>query len=89
MCFSNKSGVPLNSKDLDGKDILAFPLDRLRSNVRYGFVENYRQGMARIKKDQVWGFLNLCGEEVIPSQYEDAEPFNGGKRLSKNLIGSL
>lgn len=84
MCFNNKSGIALvNSKDLDGKDILAFPLDRLRSNVRYGFIENYRQGMARIKKDQVWGFLNLCGEEVIPSQYEDAEPFNGGKALVK------
>jgi hypothetical protein len=39
--------------------------------------------MARIKKDQVWGFVNLCGEEYIPAQYEDAEPFNLGKALVK------
>ncbi|MFY7829040.1 MAG: WG repeat-containing protein [Flectobacillus sp.] len=84
MCFNNKSGVALErTTDLDGKSIEAFPLDRLRSNVRYGFVENYREGMARIKKDQVWGFLNLCGEEYIPAQYEEAEPFNFGKALVK------
>ncbi|WP_026994041.1 WG repeat-containing protein [Flectobacillus major] len=83
-CFNNKSGVPLvKSTDLEGKNILAFPLDKLRSNVRYGFIENYKQGFARIKKDQVWGFLNLCGEEVIPSQYEQAEAFNNGKALVK------
>jgi hypothetical protein len=84
MCFNNKSGVPLErTTDLDGKSIEAFPLNKLRSNVRYGFVENYREGMARIKKDQVWGFVNLCGEEYIPAQYEDAEPFNLGKALVK------
>nr|MCU0471542.1 WG repeat-containing protein [Arcicella sp.] len=83
-CFNNKSGIGLlASKDLDGRDILAFPLDRLRNNVRYGFVENYKQGLARIKKDGVWGYINLCGDEVIACQYEKAETFNGGKALVK------
>jgi WG containing repeat len=83
-CFNNKSGVGLvQSKDLEGRDVLAFPLDRLRNNVRYGFVENYKQGFSRIKKDGVWGYLNLCGDEAIACQYEKAEPYNDGKALVK------
>jgi hypothetical protein len=86
-CLNNRSGESLvASRDLEGKDILAFPLNKLKSNVRYGFVENYKQGFARIKKDQVWGFLNLCGDEVITSQYDEAEAFNQGKALVKRLV---
>ncbi len=85
-CFNNKSGVSLSqSKDSDGRDILAFPLEKLRSNVRYGFVENYKQGFARIKKDGVWGFINLCGDETIACQFEKAENFNEGKALVKRV----
>lgn len=83
-CLNNRSGIGLvESKDMEGNKILAFPLDKLKNNVRYGFIENYKQGFSRIKKDQVWGFLNLCGDEVIPCQYEDAQPFNEGKALVK------
>ena len=85
-CFNNKSGVELaQSKDLDGRDILAFPLEKLRQNVRYGFVENYKQGFARIKKDGVFGFINLCGDETVPCQFEKAENFNEGKALVKRV----
>lgn len=85
-CFNNKSGVGLTqSKDLDGRDILAFPLEKLRSNVRYGHIENYKQGFARVKKDGVWGFLNLCGDEIIACQFEKAENFNEGKALVKRV----
>lgn len=85
-CLNNKSGIALiQSKDLEGKDILAFPLEKLRSNVRYGLVENYKQGFARIKKDGVFGFINLCGEEIIACQFEKAENFNEGKALVKRV----
>jgi hypothetical protein len=85
-CFNNKSGVGLiQSKDLDGRDILAFPLEKLRQNVRYGLVENYKQGFARIKKDGVYGFINLCGDEIIACQFEKAENFNEGKALVKRV----
>ena len=83
-CLNNKSGMGLvQSKDFEGREILAFPLDKLRNNVRYGFVENYKQGFSRIKKDGVWGYLNLCGEEAIACQYEKSEPYNDGKALVK------
>lgn len=73
-------------KDIDGENIVAYPVETLKSNTRYGMVDNFKQGFARIKKDQVYGFLNQCGEEVIPAQFEYAEPFNDGKALVKKFI---
>ncbi|MCU0468100.1 MAG: WG repeat-containing protein [Arcicella sp.] len=85
-CLSNKSdGKFIKMKDLDGEEIIGFPLESFKGNSRYGLVENYHQGFARIKKDQVFGFLNYCGDETIPCQYEKAEPFNDGKALVKKF----
>ncbi|MEA5460515.1 WG repeat-containing protein [Arcicella sp. LKC2W] len=85
-CFSNKNdGRFIKMKDLDGEEIIGFPLESFKGNSRYGLVENYHQGFARIKKDQVFGFLNYCGDETIPCQYEKAEPFNDGKALVKKF----
>jgi WG containing repeat len=81
---NNKDFVRL--KDTEGDEIVAFPIETLKSNTRYGLVDGYQQGFARIKKDQVYGFVNQCGEEVIPAQFEYAEPFNDGKALVKKFI---
>jgi hypothetical protein len=80
-----KEGQFARQKDLQGNEIVAFGLDPLRSNARYGFVENYNEGFARIKKDQVFGFLNYCGDEVVPCQYQNAQAFNNGRALVKKL----
>ena len=85
-CFSNKNdGRFIKMKDLDGEEIIGFPLESFKGNSRYGVVENYHQGFSRIKKDQVFGYLNYCGDEIIPCQYEKAEPFNDGKALVKKF----
>ncbi len=85
-CFSSKNeGQFIKMKDLDGEEIISFPLESFKGNSRYGLVENFHQGFARIKKDQVFGFLNYCGDETIPCQYEKAQPFNDGKALVKKF----
>jgi WG containing repeat len=85
-CLSSKNdGKFIKLKDLDGEEIIGYPLESFKGNSRYGLVENYHQGFARIKKDQVFGFLNYCGDEAIPCQYEKAEPFNDGKALVKKF----
>lgn len=85
-CFAEKEkGVFILSKDQDGNEIIAFPLDSLRKKSRYGLVDNYNEGFARIQKDQVYGFLNLCGDEAITCQYEKAEPFNNGMALVRRI----
>jgi WG containing repeat len=85
-CLVGKSyGSFVKTVDLEGNDIIAFRLDSLRSNARYSLVENYREGLSRIRKDQVYGFVNYCGEEVIPAQYEFADVFNSGKAVVKKV----
>lgn len=86
-CFTEKDkGSFILTKDDEGKAITGFALESLKGNPRYGLIDNYHQGYARIKKDMVFGFLNLCGEEVIPAQYDYAEPFNDGKALVKKFF---
>jgi WG containing repeat len=75
----------IEAKDQDGNYLISFPVDSLRKGTRFGTVDNYREGYARVRKDQVFGYLNLCGEESITSQYAKAEPFNGGRALVKRV----
>ncbi len=75
----------VNTQDKDGNEMMAFDLNAIRNSSRYGLVENYQEGFTRIRKDQVYGFLNMCGDEVITCQYERAEPFNMGKALVKRV----
>ncbi len=85
-CLVNKAdGIFIKSMDLDGNDIIAFRLDSLRKNSRYSLVENYREGLSRIRKDQVYGYIDYCGQEAIPAQYEYADAFNSGKALVKKV----
>ena len=83
--LDDQKNTLINTKDMDGNAIMAYELDALRKSSRYGLVENYREGFARIRKDQVFGYLNLCGDEVITCQYERAEPFNSGRALVKRV----
>lgn len=86
-CLAGKerAGSYVVSKDADGYDIICFPLDSLRTNSRYGTIDNYKEGFARIRKDQVYGYLNYCGDEFITCQYQLAESFNHGKALVKKV----
>ena len=79
------SGIYVKQKDLAGREIVAFALDELKNNARYGFYEPYSEGFARVTKDQVFGYLNYCGNEAISCQYETAQPFNNGKALVKKV----
>ncbi len=85
-CFATKEkGTVIATKDQQGNEIIGFNLDSLRKKSRYGLVDNYTEGYARIQKDQVFGFLNLCGEEAITCQYEKAEQFNYGMALVRRI----
>jgi WG containing repeat len=85
-CLAEAKDAPFaRQKDLSGSEIVAFQLDQLKGNARYGLIEGFREGYARIKKDQVFGFLNYCGEEVITCQYQEAQSFNNGRALVKRI----
>ena len=71
--------------DANQQRILAYPVSTLQNNPRYGSVDNYSEGFARIKKNQVFGYLSISGIESIICQYEQAEPFNQGRALVKKF----
>jgi hypothetical protein len=85
-CLTDKvNGAYVKQNDLEGREIVAYNLGELKDNARYGFLEPFREGFSRIKKDQVYGFLNYCGDEIITCQYETAQPFNYGRALVKKV----
>ncbi len=63
-----------------------FDLNTLRQNPNYGLVDEYREGVSRIRKNQVFGFINEKGVEVITPQYDHAENFNQNKALVKKFF---
>ncbi len=76
-----KEGTFIRVKDADGRDIMTRPLENAE---KYASVETYKQGFAKIKQDkQGYGFLNICGEEIVKCQYTHAENFNDGRALVK------
>jgi WG containing repeat len=85
-CLNDKNtGVYVKQNDLEGREIVAYNISELKDNARYGYLEAFNEGYARIKKDQVYGFLNYCGDEIITCQYEAAQPFNNGRALVKKV----
>jgi WG containing repeat len=75
-----KEGNFVRIKDAEGRDMMVTPVQVAGM---YSEVQKYKQGFAKVQKGQLYGFLNLCGEEVISCQYTHAEGFNDGKALVK------
>lgn len=41
---------------------------------RYDQIDAFSEGLAAVRRDGKWGYINLKGEEVIPCQFSDAFP---------------
>jgi WG containing repeat len=82
ICLVDKcEEVFIRVKDSEGRDIMTQPLENIE---KYTNVETYKQGFSRVKKEKVgFGFVNICGEEIVQCQYSQAENFNDGKALVK------
>ena len=58
-----------------GKETIPFIYDQVRS-----FTSD---GLAAVKKDSLWGYVNIKGDIVIPSQFQDARDFYHGMAAIK------
>ena len=47
-------------------------------NIDYDEISFFREGLAKVKKDGKYGYIDRAGKEVIPCQYDDADRFNIG-----------
>lgn len=50
----------------------------------YSFCGNFREGMAPVRKNNKWGFINKSGEEVVKPIYDDVRGFSEGLASVKN-----
>ena len=57
----------------------------------YNDADDFREGFARVRKSNQYGFVDQTGEEVIPCQYDYASSFKEGfARVKKgNLYGFI
>ena len=53
---------------------------------KYDNVGDFYEGLARIKKDGDYGFINKKGEEVVELKYDDVGDFHEGLAWIKNYI---
>ena len=44
----------------------------------YEAIEDFHEGLAKVKKDGKWGYINKEGREVIPCKYDSASDFREG-----------
>lgn len=69
------SCLMINKKSIAQKDLTSI----------YDYVGNFSEGLARVKKDGEWGFVNMQGEEVVLLEYSWVYGFFGELALvSKN-----
>ena len=46
--------------------------------IKYDDAYFFSEGLARVKLNGKWGFINKIGEEVIPLKYDEVENFSEG-----------
>ena len=72
----------------NGKEIADITIDRVskelaESTKKYDRLFSYHEGLARVCKDNKYGFIDKKGREIIPCKYDDADDFDGGIAIIK------
>ena len=44
----------------------------------YDECDSFSGGLARVRKGELWGFIDTAGVEVVPPRFEEARPFSEG-----------
>ena len=54
-------------------------------NKQFERVRNFSEGLAPVRKNDKWGYINTQGEEVVPCIYDDVWDFSEGlARVEQN-----
>jgi hypothetical protein len=78
--FSVQSGSRVAYLDKNGNTFLPFD-DKYES---YG---NFTEGLARVRKNERWGYINKENDEVIPLQFHYADEFSNERAIVRNELG--
>jgi hypothetical protein len=77
---------PVSFKDVNtGEIIYAFSLEDIKKDPNYVLIDEYSEGLARVKRNNKFGFYNPEGQLSIPFKYDYAGSFHEGMTVVKNL----
>lgn len=67
----------------DDKKIADISIDKISKELaeatnNYDKLYSFHEGLARVCKDNKYGFIDKLGHEIIPCKYDDADDFDGG-----------
>lgn len=48
---------------------------------KYDYVSEFSEGLASVRLDDKFGFINRSGEEIVPPKYDFARSFSGGRAV--------
>ncbi|MEO1261914.1 MAG: WG repeat-containing protein [Bacteroidota bacterium] len=68
-----------------GKIIYGFSLAEIRNDPSFVLVDGYSEGMARVKRNNKFGFYNEYGKKAIDFKYDYAENFKNGLSIVENV----
>lgn len=64
----------LTSGKAFGKEMLDITPEFTKALERYDQIDAFSEGLAAVRRDGKWGYINLKGEEVIPCQFSNDFP---------------
>lgn len=72
------NGVAVVRKKFNEKSGLINNKGEVLTDLKYGFVDKFSNGYARVSDKKGYGFVNTRGHEVIPCIYKDAKAVSNG-----------
>ncbi len=79
--------TPVYDESKEGYQYIDTILDVVVSKYYYDQAGQYKDGMARVSRKGLWGFIDLMGKEVIPCKYTNVVDFDNG--IAAVSIGKL
>lgn len=79
--------TPVYDESKEGYQYIDTILDVVVSKYYYDQAGQYKDGMARVSRKGLWGFIDLAGKEVIPCKYTNVVDFDNG--IAAVSIGKL
>ena len=78
LCVLIGGGYYTYTNLLKSKDVVELTPEFIKAIRQYDKISSFSEGLAAVKKDEKYGFINTKGKEVIPCKYSHAEPFLEG-----------
>jgi len=85
MCIAQDFEIIPIKDTQTGRITYGFSLEEIRKDPNYILIDDYSEGMARVKRSNKYGYYNQKGELAVDFKYDYAESFSSGLAVVKNI----